>query len=131
LLSVLIVIAAINTSSSPERYQVLLILEFLSMCVLSLTLTLGLFFVGTGEDQLSSSASTAVGAIILIINACFISSALCISAKRHARRAGLLLTSSWDSLVSRLSTFKALDKLEPINSRASGHRSSNSLVNAT
>ncbi|GIL61534.1 hypothetical protein Vafri_15963 [Volvox africanus] len=119
LLSVLIIIAAINNASSPERFRELLILEFLSMCVLSLTLTLGLFFVGTGEDQLSSSAATAVGTIILTINACFISCALCVSVKKNAMRARILFTSSWNSMMSRTSIFKALDKMEQMNSRAS------------
>ncbi|GIL68216.1 hypothetical protein Vafri_21474 [Volvox africanus] len=129
LLSVLIIIAAINTSSSPERFRELLILEFLSMCVLSLTLTLGLFFVGTGEDQLSSSAATAVGTIILTINACFIGCALCVSVKKNAIPARILLTSSWNSMMSRMSIFKALDKMEQMNSRAStGGRGS--MVNA-
>ncbi|GLI63811.1 hypothetical protein VaNZ11_006909 [Volvox africanus] len=122
LLSVLIVIAAINTSSSPERFHELLILEFLSMCVLSLTLTLGLYFVGTGEDQLSNSAATAVGALILAINACFISCALCISAKQKAMQARILLTSSWNSLVSRMSIFKGLEKMEQMNSQTSTRR---------
>jgi hypothetical protein len=66
LLSVLIIIAAINTSSSPERYQEVMLLEFLSMCILSLTLTLSLYFTGTGnaEEQLSASASvSAVSAV--------------------------------------------------------------------
>ncbi|GIL61359.1 hypothetical protein Vafri_15836 [Volvox africanus] len=129
LLSVLIVIAAINISSSPERFQELLMLEFLSMFVLSLTLTLGLFFVGTGEDQLSNSAATVVGALILTINACFIGCALCLSAKRKAMRARILLTSSWNSMMSRMSIFKALDKMEQMNSRAST-RSRGSIVNA-
>ncbi|GLI63825.1 hypothetical protein VaNZ11_006896 [Volvox africanus] len=128
LLSMLIVIAAINNSSSPERFHELLVLEFLSMCVLSLTLTLGLFFVVTGEDQLSNSAATAVGALILTINACFIGCALCISAKRKAMRARILLTSSWNSLVSRMSIFKGLDKMEQMNSQTST-RSRDSIVN--
>ncbi|GIL61536.1 hypothetical protein Vafri_15920 [Volvox africanus] len=129
LLSVLIIIAAINNASSPERFRELLILEFLSMCVLSLTLTLGLFFVGTGEDQLSSSAATAVGTIILTINACFIGCALCVSVKKNAIPARILLTSSWNSMMSRMSIFKALDKMEQMNSRAStGGRGS--MVNA-
>ncbi|GIL87682.1 hypothetical protein Vretifemale_15724 [Volvox reticuliferus] len=58
LLAMLIVIAAINNSIFPERFHVLAILEFLSVCILGLTVTLGLYFVDIGEDmRLSASAS--------------------------------------------------------------------------
>ncbi|GIL61377.1 hypothetical protein Vafri_15845 [Volvox africanus] len=123
LLSVLIVIAAINTSSSPERFQELLILEFLSMCVLSLTLTLGLYFVADGEEQLTSTASTAVGAIILTINACFILCVLVLSVRRSADRARQMhriLSSSWNSMVTSVS--KAIVRIEQRYSMASTPR---------
>ncbi|GIL61375.1 hypothetical protein Vafri_15845 [Volvox africanus] len=123
LLSVLIVIAAINTSSSPERFQELLILEFLSMCVLSLTLTLGLYFVADGEEQLTSTASTAVGAIILTINACFILGVLALSVRRSADRARQMhriLSSSWNSMVTSVS--KAIVRIEQRYSMASTPR---------
>ncbi|GIL87669.1 hypothetical protein Vretifemale_15684, partial [Volvox reticuliferus] len=136
LLSVLIVIAAINTSSSPERFHELLILEFLSMCVLSLTLTLGLYFVGDREEQLSTTASTAVGAIILAMNACFIVGVLGLSARRSADRARQMhriLSHSWNSVVTTVS--RAIVRIEQRysitnTSRGSAGRSLQGLVAA-
>ncbi|GLI63810.1 hypothetical protein VaNZ11_006907 [Volvox africanus] len=120
LLSVLIVIAAINTSSSPERFHELLILEFLSMCVLSLTLTLGLYFIADGEDQLSATASTAVGAVILTINACFILGVLTLFVRGSADRARQvhrILSTSWNSVVTSVS--RAIVHIEQRYSMAS------------
>lgn len=58
LLCVLIVIGTVNTSTAPDRFPTVMILEFLSTCVLSLTLTLALFFVeDTGDGSLSQTAS--------------------------------------------------------------------------
>ncbi|GIL61537.1 hypothetical protein Vafri_15920 [Volvox africanus] len=79
--------------------------------------------------QVRSIRLTAVGTIILTINACFIGCALCVSVKKNAIPARILLTSSWNSMMSRMSIFKALDKMEQMNSRAStGGRGS--MVNA-
>ncbi|GLC36497.1 hypothetical protein PLESTB_000154600 [Pleodorina starrii] len=125
LLSVLIMIAAINISASPDRFVELMVLEFLSMCVLSLTITLGLYFVGDGLDdaQLSTSASNGLGAIILTINAVFILGVLVYSAKRSAARAQQVrrvLTHSWNSLMSSVS--RAIVKVEQRYSAAASSR---------
>ncbi len=58
LLCILIVIAAVNTSTSPERFLALVLIEFLSMCVLSLTITLSLYFVDeTADEQLADATA--------------------------------------------------------------------------
>ncbi|GLC74739.1 hypothetical protein PLESTF_001550200 [Pleodorina starrii] len=114
LLAVLILIAAVNTANSPERFQELLILEFLSMCVLSMTLTLGLYFVGDDLDsQLDNTSENVVGSIILVINAVFILAVLFFMAKRSAeaaRKVKRVLYRSWHSMVIRVS--RAISKIE-------------------
>ncbi len=46
LAAVLLAIACINTVCSPIRVRALVLLEFMSLTVLGLTITLGLYFVG-------------------------------------------------------------------------------------
>ncbi|KAG2442061.1 hypothetical protein HYH02_009852 [Chlamydomonas schloesseri] len=64
------VIGMLNMACMPVIARVLTVMEFLSLGVLSLTITMGLFFVKTTGETLgiSAGAETAVGIIILLIN---------------------------------------------------------------
>ncbi|KXZ45744.1 hypothetical protein GPECTOR_51g730 [Gonium pectorale] len=61
-----IALSLVNMACSPVRSRLIVLLEFLSMGVLSLTVTLSLFFVVS--DKLGSKSATVVGLIIMLIN---------------------------------------------------------------
>ncbi|KAG2433150.1 hypothetical protein HYH02_012694 [Chlamydomonas schloesseri] len=61
------IIAAINMSTAPVRCRLLLVLEFLSLGVLSGTVTLGLFFVEPSQAP-TGSHGAAIGVVILLLN---------------------------------------------------------------
>ncbi|KAG2486976.1 hypothetical protein HYH03_014349 [Edaphochlamys debaryana] len=73
LLCVLLCIGVVNMSCRALRAKLLGLLEYLSLMVLALSITLGLFFVGGGAGSEmgldSQSAEDAVTIIILIVNA--------------------------------------------------------------
>ncbi|KAG2482377.1 hypothetical protein HYH03_018697 [Edaphochlamys debaryana] len=75
LLAVMLGIAAVNMGISPLRTRLLGLMEFASLIVLSLTITLGLFFTDTGggaESVVDSQAATdAIGVIIMVLNSEF------------------------------------------------------------
>ncbi|KAG2438668.1 hypothetical protein HXX76_005215 [Chlamydomonas incerta] len=76
LLAVFLVIGAVNMTCSAMRSHFLVVLEFLSLSVLSLTVTLGLYFAIEGEAVTASEAS-AVGIIMLVINASLLAEGKC------------------------------------------------------
>ncbi|KXZ45998.1 hypothetical protein GPECTOR_48g430 [Gonium pectorale] len=76
--------SALNIGCSPIKSKVITLLEFASMTVLSLTVSLSLFFVV--EGGLSDADQNAVGAMILAINVALLAAFL-----------GLLMWSSWNS----------------------------------
>ncbi len=55
LLAVLLAVSFITTACAPVRSRLLVMLEFASFCVLSLTITLGLYF--AGEDTVGHVAA--------------------------------------------------------------------------
>ncbi|KAG2424440.1 hypothetical protein HXX76_014493 [Chlamydomonas incerta] len=61
------IIAAINMTAAPAHCRLLLVLEFLSLGVLSGTVTLGLFFVEPSQAPTGSDGA-AIGAVILLLN---------------------------------------------------------------
>ncbi|KXZ42543.1 hypothetical protein GPECTOR_137g650 [Gonium pectorale] len=67
MLAVFIVLSLINMACAPFRSRLVGLLEFLSMGVLSLTITLSLYFV-VGADTLGATASNTVGLIIMCVN---------------------------------------------------------------
>ncbi|KXZ44817.1 hypothetical protein GPECTOR_62g932 [Gonium pectorale] len=78
-------ISAINMACSPSKLRVIAMLEFMSMTVLSLTVSLSLFFVI--DEGLSAAEATAVGALILAINLAALAAFL-----------GVLLRGTWGRL---------------------------------
>ncbi|KXZ45877.1 hypothetical protein GPECTOR_49g461 [Gonium pectorale] len=78
-------ISAINIACSPNKLKVITMLEFMSMTVLSLTVSLSLFFVV--EGRLSAADERAVGALILAINVALLAAFL-----------GVLLRGAWGAL---------------------------------
>ncbi|KXZ43722.1 hypothetical protein GPECTOR_82g256 [Gonium pectorale] len=66
MLAAFIVLSLINMACAPARSRLIVLLEFLSMGVLSLTVTLSLYFVV--GDELGSASATVVGLVILLIN---------------------------------------------------------------
>ncbi|KAG2482378.1 hypothetical protein HYH03_018698 [Edaphochlamys debaryana] len=72
LLAVMLGIAAVNMGISPLRTRLLGLMEFASLIVLSLTITLGLFFTDTGGGAesvvVSQAATNAIGIIIMVLN---------------------------------------------------------------
>ncbi|KXZ42423.1 hypothetical protein GPECTOR_148g20 [Gonium pectorale] len=78
-------ISAINMACSPSKLRVIAMLEFMSMTVLSLTVSMSLFFVI--DEGLSAAEVTAVGALILAINVVVLAAFL-----------GVLLRGTWGRL---------------------------------
>ncbi|KAG2486978.1 hypothetical protein HYH03_014351 [Edaphochlamys debaryana] len=72
LLCVLLCIGVVNMSCRALRAKLLVLLEYLSLMVLALSITLGLFFVGGGAGSEmgldSQAAEDAVAVIILVLN---------------------------------------------------------------
>ncbi|KXZ48974.1 hypothetical protein GPECTOR_24g264 [Gonium pectorale] len=68
LLAVLILIAAVNMACAPSDLAEVMLLEFLSCCVLSQTIILGLYSV----DRDTNAVETALGALILALNVGFV-----------------------------------------------------------
>ncbi|KXZ41264.1 hypothetical protein GPECTOR_593g663 [Gonium pectorale] len=85
MLASFIVISAINISCRPTRLRVITMLEFMSMTVLSLTVSLSLFFVV--DEGLSATDERPVGVLILAINVVLLVTFL-----------GVLLRGSWGKL---------------------------------
>eukprot|EP00198_Chlamydomonas_reinhardtii_P007940 XP_001697277.1 polymorphic outer membrane protein [Chlamydomonas reinhardtii] len=67
LLAVLIVNSGITMACSPVRHRLVMVCEFISFCVLSLTVTLSLYFLDS-PPELSASSANAVGIIIVVVN---------------------------------------------------------------
>ncbi|KAG2431787.1 hypothetical protein HXX76_009283 [Chlamydomonas incerta] len=67
LLAVLILNSGITMACSPVQHRLVMVCEFISFCVLSLTVTLSLYFLDT-PPALSDSAANAVGIIIVVVN---------------------------------------------------------------
>ncbi|KAG2446280.1 hypothetical protein HXX76_000869 [Chlamydomonas incerta] len=61
------IIAAINMTAAPVRCRLLLVLEFLSLGVLSSTVTLGLFFIEPSQSPTGADGA-AIGVTILLLN---------------------------------------------------------------
>ncbi|KAG2495047.1 hypothetical protein HYH03_006978 [Edaphochlamys debaryana] len=71
LLCVMLLIASLNMGCAPVYARLLLRMEYASLMVLSLTITLGLYFVDTGpaaEDLRDQGVEDALGIIIVIMN---------------------------------------------------------------
>ncbi|KAG2436837.1 hypothetical protein HXX76_006358 [Chlamydomonas incerta] len=91
MLVVFMVLAVMNGACSPARARLATLLDFFSLSVLSLTLTLSLFFV-VGEP-LSYDAANAVGGIIIALNIALL-----------AVLVALLLRRTWQWVRSKLNT---------------------------
>ncbi|KXZ42662.1 hypothetical protein GPECTOR_126g518 [Gonium pectorale] len=90
MLAAFVVVSAINITSKPNRLWVITMLEFMSMTVLSLTVSLSLFFVV--DQGLSGADERSVGALILVINVALLVIFL-----------GVLLRGTWGKLRSTAS----------------------------
>ncbi|KXZ43731.1 hypothetical protein GPECTOR_82g265 [Gonium pectorale] len=66
MLCTFIIVSTANMACSPVKSRLISLLEFLSLCVLSLTLTLSLFFVV--DKELDLGVATLVGVIIIVVN---------------------------------------------------------------
>ncbi|KAG2486923.1 hypothetical protein HYH03_014422 [Edaphochlamys debaryana] len=104
LLSVLTLIALVNMGCGPFRARRLALMEYVSLMVLSLTLTLGLYFVDTGspESELDNpAAEDAVGVIILVLNLGLVAGFVWLIAAPHlcgawaAACAGIKAAAAW------------------------------------
>ncbi|KXZ48022.1 hypothetical protein GPECTOR_31g386 [Gonium pectorale] len=93
MLAAFIVLSAVNMACSPVRSRLIVLLDFLSMAVLSLTITLSLYFVVNDSVLDSPAASNAVGIIILAINLGLL-----------AAFVFLVVRHSWDRISTRSAT---------------------------
>ncbi|KXZ45588.1 hypothetical protein GPECTOR_53g81 [Gonium pectorale] len=66
MLAAFILLSLVNMACAPARSRVIVLLEFLSMGVLSLTVTLSLYFVVS--ESIGTAAANTVGLIIMILN---------------------------------------------------------------
>ncbi|KXZ44503.1 hypothetical protein GPECTOR_66g231 [Gonium pectorale] len=90
MLTAFIVISAINITCKPNRLRIITMFESMSMTVLSLTVSLSLFFVV--DDGLSAADEKPVGALILAINVVLLATFL-----------GVLLRDTWNKLMGTAS----------------------------
>ncbi|KAG2491393.1 hypothetical protein HYH03_010184 [Edaphochlamys debaryana] len=85
LLVVMLTFAAVTALCGPLRYDMLDHLQFLSFTTLCLTLTLSIYFLVGGAELVDSGTGTAIGALILALNAGMVASLLGVAVRASWR----------------------------------------------
>ncbi|KXZ45999.1 hypothetical protein GPECTOR_48g431 [Gonium pectorale] len=116
MLAAFIAISALNMTCSPIKYRAITLLEFLSMAVLSLTVSLSLFFVVDGG--MATRDANAVGAIILALNAALLAAFLAVALRHSWGRVRTRLEPLLSKGATRARTHSRPNKSPPPQCRA-------------